>query len=197
MDTAARQASGFQALAGRRDCPAERAEVLKKRNADPGDLRKALQYAFLLLKFRPRSVREMEFRLENKGFDPVIVREALTFLQNKKFLDDGAFARAWAQSRAARSYGLSRISRELSSKGIERGLAGRALERLREDGYSEEKAALELVSGRKRSLLRDEDALKRKRRLFAFLSRRGFSPDVVNRTLEKFSGGKNDKEYED
>jgi len=170
---------------------------LRKRNTDPGDLRKALQYAFLLLKFRPRSVREMEFRLENKGFDSVIVREALTFLQNKKFLDDGAFARAWAQSRAARSYGLFRISRELSSKGIERALAERALERLREDGYSEEKAALELVSGRKRSVLCDEDALKRKRRLFAFLSRRGFSPDVVNRTLEKFSGGKTDKEYED
>ncbi|MFA5320581.1 MAG: regulatory protein RecX [Candidatus Omnitrophota bacterium] len=171
--------------------------MLKNRNADTGDIRKALQYAFLLLKFRPRSVREMEFRLENKGFDPGTVREALTFLQNKKFLDDGAFARAWAQSRAARSYGLSRISRELSSKGIERGLAGRALERLREDGYSEEKAALELVSGRKRPLLRDTDALKRKRRLFAFLSRRGFSPDVVNRVLEKFSRGKTDKEYED
>lgn len=174
-------------------CAAGTADVLKR--DDPGE---ALRYSFLLLKFRPRSVREMEFRLEKKGFSRAVTGGTVAFLKSKKFLDDASFARAWAQSRAARSYGLSRIGRELSCKGVDEDLAGQALGRLVADGYSETKAALELVSARKSSLLRDKDALKRKRRLFAFLSRRGFSPGVVSDVIKEFSGGRTaGEEYED
>ncbi len=158
----------------------------------------ALRYAFLLLKFRPRSVREMEFRLQKKGFSAAAAAETVAFLRDKKFLDDASFARAWAQSRAARSYGISRIGRELSSRGVERDLADRALENLAAGGYSEEKAAVDLVLSKKGSLLRGGDRIKRKRRLFAFLSRRGFSPGVVADVTERFTGGNPaGDEYED
>ncbi|MFA5430898.1 MAG: regulatory protein RecX [Candidatus Omnitrophota bacterium] len=172
--------------------------MLKKRDPVEGGLEETLRYAFLLLKFRPRSVREMEFRLQKKGFSPAAVADTISFLQDKKFLDDASFARAWAQSRVARSYGLSRIGRELSSKGVERILAEKALDRLLAGGYSEEKAAVELVISRKRSLLRGGEKLKLKRRLFAFLSRRGFSPGVAVNVTERFFGGHAaGDEYED
>ncbi|MDD5526643.1 MAG: regulatory protein RecX [Candidatus Omnitrophica bacterium] len=170
----------------RREGPAQ---VLKKREPAAGGLDESLRYAFLLLKFRPRSVREMEFRLQKKGFSPAAAAKTISFLRDKKFLDDASFARAWAQSRAARSYGLSRIGRELSSKGVERILADKALDNLLTGGYSEEKTAVELVISRKRSLLRGGERMKQRRRLFAFLSRRGFSPEVVADVTERFAGG--------
>ncbi|MDD5166937.1 MAG: RecX family transcriptional regulator, partial [Candidatus Omnitrophica bacterium] len=62
-------------------------------------LQKARAYAFLLLKYRLRSEKELGERLEGKKFDEATVKETLAFLKENDFIDDKVFARAWIDSR--------------------------------------------------------------------------------------------------
>jgi regulatory protein len=80
------------------------------------ELEKARAYAFLLLKFRPRSELELSQRLKRKKFSQEIVFKSIAFLKEKKFLDDDCFARNWINSRIKKPLGLRRLRKELISK---------------------------------------------------------------------------------
>jgi regulatory protein len=138
---------------------------------------KAREYAFLLLKFRLRSSRELADRLSRKKFPAGVTRQVVSFLEEKGFLDDKAFTKAWIASRAAKRFGARRIRQELVRKGI----AGELIEEgLRELGErrSEEETVRE-VAGEKFRKLKDVDPRTAKRRIYAYFLRRGFSPETV------------------
>jgi len=48
-------------------------------------LEKARAYAFLLLKFRPRSSQEISDRLKQKKYPSSVTKETVEFLKEKKF----------------------------------------------------------------------------------------------------------------
>jgi regulatory protein len=149
-----------------------------------GSVLKARAYAFLLLKYRQRSVKEITDRLKKKKFSEEVIGETLDFLRSKKFVDDSAFSLAWIRERLARSIGPRRLERELKIKGIPEGLIEANLRQARES-YSEEETARELAASRFKRL-RDLDLRTAKRRVYAYLLRRGFSPDVVIETINQF-----------
>lgn len=144
-------------------------------NPDPAV--KAKEYAFLLLKFRQRSEKEISERLKQKKFPQEVIARTITFLREKKFIDDGLFARAWIRERLARSLGPRRIRQELGLKGISKEIIESGLQEL-EGTYSEAQTAEELAKRRFASL-KDIDPRAAKRRIYAYLLRRGFSPDAV------------------
>jgi regulatory protein len=140
-------------------------------------MNKALQYAFCLLKFRPRSEYEMRQRLKKKGFCESEIKETLIFLKQKRFIDDLRFAKAWVESRAKKPLGIKRLKQELRIKGVKKELINQAVEELG-DKYNEEDVIKELVRRRWERLGNIEPA-KARRRIFAYLVRRGFSQDVI------------------
>lgn len=79
---------------------------------------KALNYAFLLLKYRPRSVREMRDRLERKAFSSSDIEKVIRHLSEYGYLDDVLFARLFARDKVKRGYGRKRITYELLRLGI-------------------------------------------------------------------------------
>lgn len=137
----------------------------------------AKEYAFLLLKFRLRSENELESRLKRKKFSPQIIRAALDFLKEKKFLDDELFARSWIRSRIRRPLGIRRIRQELNLKGIDKEIIESKLSELKED-YSEEGIVRELARERL-GKLKGIEPRSAQRRVYAYLLRRGFSPEVI------------------
>lgn len=147
----------------------------------------ATSYAFFLLKFRPRTVKELGERLKKKGFPPEDVDSALSLLKEKKFIDDKDFADRWIKARVKRSFGIIRIKRELLAKGIEPGFVQEATERLK-DEYPQERAALELAREKAKKLKKTEKA-KAVQRCYAYLLRRGFSAfvsmEAVKRALKE------------
>lgn len=144
-------------------------------------LQKARDYAFLLLKFRQRSSQELIRRLRDRHFEDSVIRETVAFLKERSFIDDTAFARAWIDSRLKRPFGLRRIKEELRAKGIDKSIIEANLNRIRQD-YSEEKVVTEIAAGRL-SRLKGLEPQKAKRRVFSYLLRRGFSPEVISDTL--------------
>jgi regulatory protein len=144
-------------------------------------IQKARQYAFYLLKFRMRSEREIASRMEKKDFDPATIRQVISFLKEKGFLDDESFARAWIESRIKKPLGLRRLRDELRLKGVEDEIIARQLERIKKD-YSEKTVVLEVARNRL-SKLKGIEEERAKRRVFAYLLRHGFSPEIVIETI--------------
>jgi regulatory protein len=143
----------------------------------------ARAYSFLLLKYRQRSEKEISDRLRKKKYPEEIVKETLDFLRAKKFIDDAGFARAWIKERLARAIGPRRLYQELKLKGIDKQVIESNLSQAKEY-YSETETIRELAQRRFNSL-KDLDPQAAKRRVYAFLLRRGFSADAVIDTLNQ------------
>ena len=138
---------------------------------------KARSYAFLLLKYRQRSEKEISDRLKKKNFPEELIKETIVFLQEKKFIDDLAFSRAWIRERLAHSIGPRRLKQELKAKGISEEIIEDNL-REAQESYSEAETVRELAASRLGRMKNLEPGIA-KRRLYAYLLRRGFSPDIV------------------
>ncbi len=140
-------------------------------------------WALRFLKIRPRSVAELKEKLEKKGFEAQDIDNALGWLQSTKLLDDRAFTKSWIQYRLARPFGFRRIVLELKDKGIDPGIIEEEIDAVKPH-VDESRTALELARRRWQRLTGIEP-LKKKKRIFDFLSRRGFSPDVIFKVLKQ------------
>jgi regulatory protein len=138
------------------------------------------------LERRSFSVGEIRRRLRQKGHPPAAVEHAIARAVALRLLDDAAFARQFVQSRASRGRGPERLRRDLRALSVAEPLIDRAL---REEWPEPEDAlglAASLAERRARQLGPIPREAKR-RRLLAYLARRGFSgsrvSDLVRRVL--------------
>lgn len=156
--------------------------------ADPLSEQEALERAFRMLARRPHSEREIQRKLREKGVSGACIARLLERLRELGYLDDAAFARGWAKSRAGgRLWGDRRIAAGLREKGIPAELVRSTLSEIRED--VDEGEALQRCLERK---LRGRDPaaleLKEKRRLAQSLAGRGFPMDLIVRELSPGKG---------
>jgi regulatory protein len=146
-------------------------------NKNRGLLEKARNYAFLLLKFRLRSENEIRQRLKKKRFDPQIVEKTILFLKEKGFINDTYFAKAWIESRIKKPLGIRRLKQELKLKGVNKEIIDNQINAIKEK-YSEEETVAQILKEKLRKI-KGIDPQKTKRRIYAYLLRRGFSPDII------------------
>ena len=144
---------------------------------------KARAYAFLLLKFRLRSEHELYQRLKLKKFPETIIRSTLDFLKEKQFIDDRVFAKAWINSRLKKPQGLRKIRQELAFKGIDKEIIESRIAEAGEN-YSEQEVVRKLAC-EKWDRLKGIEPEKAKRRLYSYLLRRGFSPEIVSDNISQ------------
>jgi len=138
---------------------------------------KARNYCFLLLKFRPRSEKEIYNRLKRKKFDESIILAVCELLKDNGLIDDKAFSKAWIESRLKKPFGFRRITQELRLKGIEDNLIESSIAEIR-GNYSEEDTVLKVAKGRLNKLnVKEPD--KAKKNLYAYLLRRGFASEII------------------
>ncbi len=134
--------------------------------------------ALWLLGYRARSCHELRERLLGKGFTTTDVDELIVRLTEVGLLDDERFARDFIRYHT-RAHPLGRFGllRELRMKGIADELAKKVLEEeLPTDAEAE--LAIETI---KRILNRKLDFKSKYQKAVAYLSRRGFSTNAINR----------------
>jgi len=144
---------------------------------------KAREYAFLLLKFRLRSEKELLQRLRQKGFSEELCHDTVNFLKDREFIDDRIFAKGWVSSRLRRPFGLRRIRQELVQKGLDKEIIEETFVQAKED--YDEAGIVRKLAGQRFSKLKGIEPLKAKQRVYAYLMRRGFSPDLIGDVLNK------------
>ena len=143
-------------------------------------LQSANNAALRLLSYRPRAVNELRTRLLLKRFSASIVDEVVELLTIEGLLDDGSFARVWLGSRQRLSpRSASLIKRELSAKGVSRETIDDALVNISDD---ENAYRAGLKYSRR---LGQADFVNFRRKLWAYLQRRGFSSAISRRTVAR------------
>ena len=146
------------------------------------DVTRAREKALRLLDYRPRSSKEIERRLAKAGFAQEVVEETLKRLEELGLIDDLQFARVWINHRKA--LGKTRIKWELRQKGVSNDVVEEALSAV--DPEMEYQSAVKAARSRW-GKDKDPDKRTRRRRLAAFLQRKGFGWDVINGVLNELS----------
>jgi regulatory protein len=158
------------------------------------DFESAYQVAARLLSMRPRSVYEVLARLRERGHNPSAASAAVGRLETAGVLDDAAYARHFARVRAPRGHGSARLLHDLLAKGVDRRVAELAIaEVLDADGVDAPVQARSLAEKRL-GQLRDVPPRQRRRRLLAYLARRGFRGREVQNLVTELLKAATDRE---
>jgi len=147
------------------------------------ELLKAKRVVLHLLKYRARSRKEILDRLKRKNFSQNTIDQVLDYCNKLDLIDDEAFASSWMNSRLRKPLGLRRISFELKTKGISDEIIQQSKDKIKEN-YNEYEAVSDLAKDKFKKL-KNLEPNKAKSRVYGFLLRRGFSPDIVNEVISQ------------
>jgi len=144
----------------------------------------AYNYALNLLSARPYSTRALHRKLIQKEYPAADADDAVRRLVDAGLLDDGKYAEQYARSKIL-STGASkrRLTQDLYRKGIKGDVATAAIAQVIEDEEIDTVAVVERVARKKLAQLGDLEPLVLRRRLFAFLARRGYDVDEIKRVV--------------
>ena len=145
---------------------------------------KAKDYAYRLLSYRQRSVKEITQRLKMKGFTAKTIKKTIKYLNELNYLNDENFARVWIQTKMqSRPVGWSLLRYQLRQKGVAQEILEKVISDLTGQ-YDEYEAARQIAVSRRR-YYKNLEPLKLKRRLYDYLRRRGFSQEAILQAIEK------------
>jgi len=146
------------------------------------DQEAALRTAFRLLERRPFAARDLARRLMQKGHPAKAAQAAVDKASQMGIVDDRTFTRHYIETRAARGRGPLRLRRDLTALGVERGVVDRILgEVLGSDNGQYPDA--EALARKRLGQLKGLPASAQRRRLVAFLARRGYGGDSVRQMV--------------
>ena len=142
-----------------------------------------------MLAGRELSVEGVRARLEDRGYPPDEIAQAIERLLDSGALDDARVARAFARTAATvKRRGRHRVMRELLQIGISSEVAAEALGEVY--GELSERTMIDEALSKKlrgRTKLADQAEYAR---LYQFLMRQGFSPAGVTAALRRLRGGR-------
>ena len=153
-------------------------EIEKIENAEL--LHRSLNTALRFLSPRPRSEAEIRSRLRRQGYAMEIIQQVIARLKEQKLVDDTLFAQFWRDNREnfkPRSRRL--IEAELKQKGVDAETIAEATA-----SFDDELGAYKAAQ-RKAISLSGLDYPGFRKRVGTFLRQRGFSYELINRTIER------------
>jgi regulatory protein len=147
-----------------------------------------------MLAARGRAAKDLERQLVRKGEPAEFARLAVERLVAEGFVDDEVYARSFVRSKSADA-GLARfrLKQELGRQGVERAVAAEAIDEVFEDEAIDEVATATALATKRARSLRGADPQSQRRRLYSFLSRRGYSPAVISAALQEALTGSDDE----
>jgi regulatory protein len=146
----------------------------------------AMRIALGYLSVRPRSRQEVSIRLRQKGIGALAGDAALERCDELGYLDDVAFAAAFARDRMRlKPCGVRRMKSDLRGKGVLEADALAGIAEAFRDERTTEDELLERAARRRARSLKNRDPEVVRRRLFAFLTRRGFGGVEVRAWLDR------------
>jgi regulatory protein len=153
-----------------------------------GDRADAAAVALRILTRRDHSEAELRRKLQGRGFDSEATEAAVTKMKGFGYLDDSRFARQWAESavRSGRGFG-PRIKLELLQRGVAEAVIAQVLASVTEE-YQERQVLETLVARKFDSFNYRRSDEREKRRVVAYLQRRGFSLSMILDVLHGHEG---------
>jgi regulatory protein len=161
--------------------PISEERILELEGRDQGW--KAREAALNLLAFRPRTATELRRRLKDKGYAPEVADAAVERMGELGMVDDASFAEMFVRDRVKlRPHGKRRLTQELRAKGVDSETASAAIDEVMDAENATETDLARQAAARWKPKS-NEDPQASRRRLYAFLARRGFGPEAIMAVL--------------
>ena len=148
----------------------------------------AYNYALNLLSARPYATRALHRKLIQRQYSAADADDAIRRLVDNGLLNDAKYAEQYARSKIAMS-GASkrRLQQDLFRKGIKGEVATNAISTVMEQDEIDPAAVIERVAKKKLAQLGDLEPIVLRRRLFAFLARRGYDVDEIKGVVARLT----------
>ena len=157
---------------------------LRDRLGQAADAQAAFRYIVTALGRRSFARRDLERRMVRKGHAPGATAAALDRAVAAGLIDDFAFAKEFATAKAGRGRGPARLLRDLLAMGVSRELAQPAVDAAWSECLEAGDPTRALATKRARQL-GDIPRPAKRRRLLAFLARRGFQGNEAGRMVSE------------
>lgn len=139
-----------------------------------------LDAALRCLAYRPHSEAELRTRLKQRGFIPAVIQKTILKLKEQGLVNDAAFARFWKENRESfRPRSRRVLEWELKQKQV----SPEFIQAVFTD-WDEESSAYQAAQKKLKALTK-VNYTEFHHRLTAFLRQRGFSYEVVRRTVSR------------
>lgn len=135
-----------------------------------------------LLQSRDYTRRQLENKLKQGDYPQACIEEAVAYVESYGYIDDERYARDFIEYNLA-SKSRSRIETDLMRKGIDREVIRRAFGELAGLGVEQDELAMACDLLRKKKYFADTATVQEQQRMYGFLYRRGFRPDIISRAL--------------
>lgn len=145
----------------------------------------AVRAALRALARRPYARADLQRRLVVKQHPPAAVERALSRMTTQGLLDDRRYAEQFAAARAARGQGPARLVSDLTRQGVERRLAEDAVRAALAEEEIDPGTEARRVAARRAAQLGDLPLVVKRRRLLAYLARRGYEGHVIRAVVEE------------
>jgi len=145
-----------------------------------------LDRALRLLAVRGRTTSELSRTLQRSTDRPLSedVSWVINVLSERGYLDDARFANQFVRDHAAsRGWGKERLRKELRRRGVAMAHVESALAEAKDDAALDDTRAANAVAQKWRRTHAARDPQRDRQRLYSFLARRGFSPDVIRAAM--------------
>jgi len=139
------------------------------------EFKRALNYSFLLLKYRERSCREIEVRLKRKKFSSEVIKKVIDYLKENNFIDDKKFALKYAEEKLLQGFGKRLINFQLKRLGIKPSIIEEIFKQL-QTTIDTQRILKELIIKLKQK--------KDRGRIFRYLYQRGFDFEEIEKAYE-------------
>lgn len=142
-------------------------------------------YLMKLLGRRDHARKELLTKAGRKDYPEEVILSVLDELEEKGYIDENAFAQKFTADKFnLNQWGPSKIRAHLFKKGISKPVIEENINAFFEDKELRE-TYLNLVLKRKKRFLKEKDLLKRKKKIFDYLSRKGFKPHSIFKHMEE------------
>jgi len=154
----------------------------------PSPFKRAMNRAYRLLAYRDRSVHEIRSALKKKEFDEKTIEQAVEKLSGQGYLNDDRFSRVYGKAVARRrKTGPAWVFNNLLRKGVARETVATAVEEIFSDKEQLQKEIDRWIERKLRSYKKELSPLRKKKKLFDFLLGKGFPPDSIFRSFDKWN----------
>lgn len=136
-----------------------------------------------LLQSREYTEKQMRDKLKQGGYPERVIDEALSYVKSYRYIDDNRYTASYIEYHVEHK-SRQRILQDLMRKGISKECIEKEWDRLEQLGMkeNEEKMIFDILE--KKHYIEKEADIKERRRMFAFLLRRGFSAEKIRKVMQ-------------
>lgn len=135
-----------------------------------------------LLQAKDYTHRQLEDKLRQGEYPEEIIEDAIAYVESYGYVDDEKYVRDFIEYNMSKKSRM-RIENDLMRKGIRKELADKIFDELKEDGIEVDETEMIRQILLKKNYDSQSATDEEKRKMYAFLSRKGFCSDVIGRAL--------------